>query len=98
MQGPRIEAVLDLLDDEEGWRVGMSQARQQRQDPQGACGEEPAGDLEALLRHLEEDQPLDLLGEGRLNILRVGQHVPEFLQEIVERVEARLAKGPEILT
>ena len=41
--------------------------------PQRPGGEQPAGDLEVLFRHLQEDQPLDLLGDGRLKSLAYGK-------------------------
>src|SRR5262249_20856848 len=59
--------------------------------------EEPAGNLEVFLGHLQVDKTLDLAGDRNLNITRERQHELEHIEKIVECLDARLSQRPEIL-
>src|SRR5437016_5172328 len=75
----------------------MAEKGEQGQDTERPRGEEPPGDLEFPLGQLEVDRPLQLRGEGRLEVPGVGEDVAKRLENAVESRRVEVADLQQVL-
>jgi hypothetical protein len=81
VNGPRMKAVLDFLDDQPRRRIGMPETGQSRQDSLSSGRQEQAGNLELLLGHLQMHRALNLLGDGDLNVACIRQNESQCIEK-----------------